>query len=137
MYNNRQIIKEAIHRSKADQEYYDAVKAFDNKDFDGFINSFFKAIHSKYVIEQPAAKRLIRMKLGVINRLQNEIDSLKSEINRKESYLKELAAEYLILGQECENEHMDEAAKANYRKALKLYPDAYEAKRRLSRLEKD
>lgn len=137
MYNNRQIMSNAIQRSKADQEYYNAVKAFDNKDFNGFIDFFFKAIHSKYVIEQPSAKRLIRRKLEIINRMQGEIDSLKQELIRKDSYLKELAAEYLILGQECENEHMTEAAIANYKKAIKLYPDAYEAKRRLERLDKN
>ena len=48
--------------------------------------------------------------------------------------LKRLAAEYTLMGKECEHEHMPEAAAANYRKALELYPEAHEAKRRLKKL---
>ena len=50
--------------------------------------------------------------------------------------LKRLAAEYTILGRECEHEHMPEAAIRNYQKALELYPDAGDAKRRLKKLQK-
>ena len=65
-----------------------------------------------------------------------EIDTLKSELAQKNELLKRLAAEYTILGRECEHEHMNDAAIRNYEKALELYPDANDARRRLAKLQK-
>ncbi len=133
-YNDNNIITRAINESKADSEYHDAAEAFDRGDFDTFLENFFKAIHSRYDIEKPSAKRLIRRKLNIINSLKKEKEALEKEIKRKEELFKRLAAEYTLLGKECEQERMTDAAIANYRKALELYPDAPEAKRRLDRL---
>lgn len=133
-YNDGTIIKGALNESKADKEYHDAMRAFDNGDYDKFLNSFFKAIHSRYDIEKPEAKRLIRKKLNIINRLKNEKKELEDAIKRQQEFLKRLAVEYILLGKECEKEDMKDAAIANYRKALELYPDIPEAKRRLGRL---
>ena len=136
-YNDGQLIKQAIYESKADKEYHDAMDAFDRQDFDAFLQNFFLAIHSRYDIEKPAAKRLIRRKLGIITKLQQQCQQLEDRIRKKEETLKRLAAEYVLLGRECEHEHMPEAAIRNYEKALELYPDAMEAKRRIKKLKKD
>lgn len=136
-YNDSTIIKRALTESKADKEYHDAVKAFDNENFDDFLTNFFKAIHSRYDIERPIAKRFIRRKLGIIKRLRNENINLLAEIKKKDDYLKRLAVEYVVLGKECEHENMNEAAVANYKKALELYSDIPEAKRRIKKLEQD
>ena len=136
-YNDGQLIKQAIYESKADKEYHDAMEAFDRQDFDAFLQNFFLAIHSRYDIEKPAAKRLIRRKLGIITKLQQKCQQLEDRIRKKEETLKRLAAEYVLLGRECEHEHMPEAAIRNYEKALELYPDAMEAKRRIKKLKKD
>ncbi len=136
-YNDGQLIKQAIYESKADKEYHDAMEAFDHQDFDAFLQNFFLAIHSRYDIEKPAAKRLIRRKLGIITKLQQQCQQLEDRIRKKEETLKRLAAEYVLLGRECEHEHMPEAAIRNYEKALELYPDAMEAKRRIKKLKKD
>ncbi len=133
-YNNRGYIDRALSESKADREYHDAVTAFDNRDFDSFLDNFFKAIHSRYDIEKPAAKRLIRKKLGIIHTLAEENKKLKEEQIRKNEFLKKLAAEYTLLGKECEREHMTEAAIKNYEKAIELYPEAFDAIRRLKKL---
>lgn len=135
-YNNHGIIDRALTESKADKEYHDAVKAFEQCDFDAFIDNFFKAIHSRYDIEKPASKRLIRRKLGVINRLHEENRMLVEEMKKKEDFLKQLAVEYIVLGKECEHEHMYEAAIRNYEKALKLYPEVTEAKKRIKAINK-
>ena len=58
------------------------------------------------------------------------------ELKSREELLKRLAAEYTLLGKECEQEHMKDAAIRNYQKALELYPEAPEAKRRLKKLQK-
>lgn len=135
-YNNQHIMQRAINESKADKEYRMAVEAFDKCDFDDFLNKFFLAIHSRYDIEKPIAKRYIRRKLGIINSQKSEIKYLKEEIQKRDNYLKRLAAEYTIMGKECEQENMTEAAIANYSKALELYPDALDAKRKLDKLKK-
>ena len=135
-YNNQTLIAQAMQEGKADREYHDAVKAFDQGDFERFLENFYKAIHSRYDIEKPHIRRFIRRKLEVINRQKAEITELKEEIKQKNELLKRLAAEYTILGRECEHEHMTDAAIRNYEKALELYPDAGDARRRLKKIKK-
>ena len=146
-YNNQQIINQALQEGKADREYHDAVTAFHRGDFKSFLDSFFKAIHLRYDIEKPHIRRYIRHKLEIINRQKREIErlkadheaemaQLKNELDAKREMLKRLAAEYTIMGRECEHEHMTEAAIRNYQKALELYPDAGDAQRRLKKLQK-
>ena len=138
-YNDQSSINTALTQSKADRQYHDAVKAFDHGDMQGALDNFFLAIHSRYDIEQPLAKRFIRKKLNRVNELQAENDRLREVIKqkeekKKEKFLKRLATEYVIMGKECEREGMKEAAITNYRKALTLYPTHPEAKRRLKHL---
>ena len=146
-YNDASLIAQAMQEGKADREYHDAVMAFDRGDFDAFLNHFFLAIHARYDIEKPHARRLIRRKLEIINRQRraiyelqekhaSEIQSLQSQLDAKNELLKRLAAEYTIMGRECEHEHMTDAAIRNYEKALELYPDAGDACRRLKKLQK-
>ena len=135
-YNDQTLIAQAMQEGKADREYHDAVKAFDQGDFERFLENFYKAIHSRYDIEKPHIRRFIRRKLEVINRQKAEITELKEEIKQKNELLKRLAAEYTILGRECEHEHMTDAAIRNYEKALELYPDAGDARRRLKKIKK-
>ena len=133
-YNNQQLISQAMQEGKADREYHDAIIAFDQGRFDLFLDNFFNAIHSRYDIEKPAVKRYIRRKLEVINSQKVAIALLQQELQTKNEQLKRLAAEYTILGRECEQEHMTDAAIRNYEKALELYPDAGDARRRLNKL---
>ena len=133
-YNNGQLMRQALNESKADQEYHEAINAFDRRDFDAFLKYFFMAIHSRYDLERPEVQRYIRRKLGIINLLHNEKQQLEEELRRHEELLKRLAVEYTLLGKECEAEHMTDAAIRNYEKALELYPAAPEPKRRLKKL---
>ena len=146
-YNDQTLIARALEEGKADREYRDAVRAFDGGDFDAFLNHFFLAIHSRYDIEKPHARRLIRRKLEIINRQRraiselqekhaSELQALQSKLDAQNELLKRLAAEYTIMGRECEHEHMTDAAIRNYEKALELYPDAGDARRRLKKLQK-
>ena len=109
-YNDQTLIAQAMQEGKADREYHDAVTAFDQGDFEKFLENFYKAIHSRYDIEKPHIRRFIRRKLEVINRQKQEIETLQKELASKQELLKRLAAEYTILGRECEHEHMTEAA---------------------------
>ena len=140
-YNNQNTIHTALTQSKADRQYHDTVKAYDRGDMQAALDNFFLAIHSRYDIEHPLAKRFIRKKLNKVNELQTENERLREVIKQKdeekkkqEKFLKRLATEYVIMGKECEKEGMKEAAVTNYRKALTLYPSHPEAKRRLKHL---
>ena len=135
-YNDQLLISQAMQEGKADREYHDAVQAFDQGQFQLFLDNFFKAIHSRYDIEKPVIRRFIRRKLEIINRQKREIEALRQEKREREKTLKRLAAEYVMLGKECEHEQMREAAIRNYEKALELYPEANDAKRRLKKLRK-
>ena len=57
------------------------------------------------------------------------------EAQRSEQ-LKRLATEYTLLGKESEKEGMPQAAIRNYEKALELWPELPEAKRKLKKLKK-
>ncbi|HRN17255.1 MAG TPA: hypothetical protein PLF38_09465, partial [Xylanibacter oryzae] len=60
---------------------------------------------------------------------------LIEEKKRQDKFLMRLAAEFTLLGKECEKEHMNGAAISNYKKAIELYPNAKDAIRRLKKLE--
>ena len=134
-YNNSQVINQVLKESQADKEYHDAVKAFDAGDMDAFLDNFFKAIHHRYDLEKPEVKRFIRRKLNQLSNVRKENQMLREERKRQQSFLKKLSVEYTSLGKDCEREGMTDAAIANYKKALYLYPDAPEPKRRLKKLE--
>ena len=133
-YNNLNIINSALQESKADKQYNDAITAFDKGDMQAAIDNFFLAIHSRYDIEKPAAKRLIRKKLNVINLLKQQLEEARAMEKQRAEQLKRLAAEYTLLGKESEKEGMPQAAIRNYEKALELWPDIPEAKRKLKKL---
>lgn len=135
-YNNSNLINKALHESKADYEYREAMSAFDERDFQAFLKHFFIAIHSRYDIERPAAQRLIRRKLAVITQLEEQRQEAINKLHDRDEMLKRLAVEYVSLGRECEKEHMTDAAIRNYEKALELYPEAHEASRRIKVLKK-
>lgn len=136
-YNDNHAIAVALKQSKADKEYYDAVQAFDRGNMQEALDSFFLAIHSRYDIEKPVARRYIRRKLDIINRQRKEIEALKEAAHKKDEYLKRLAVEYVIMAKDCEHEDMREAALRNYEKALELCPDLPEAKRKVEKLKGD
>ena len=142
-YNDHNIINNALQQSKADKQYHDAAKAFDKGDMQGALDNFYLAIHSRYDIEKPLAKRFIRRKLDIVNRLKDENTQLKEiirqkeeERNKLENYLKKLATEFVILGKEFDKQNMKGASINNYKKPLELYPTHPEAQKRLKKLNK-
>ena len=135
-YNNLNIINSALQESKADKQYANAMAAFDKGDMQATIDNFFLAIHSRYDIEKPAAKRLIRKKLNSVNMLKQQLAEAHALEAQRSEQLKRLATEYTLLGKESEKEGMPQAAIRNYEKALELWPELPEAKRKLKKLKK-
>lgn len=145
-FNNPQTIDKAIQNAQADILYENAIKQFNNGNFSDFVDTFFKAIHSRYDIEKPLYRRFISRKLGIINTLKDEIINLKKDIeklkddNRKvneecrrklesqKESLKKYAHEYYLMGNECILKAKDpHAAHANFDKAIELYPEFVDA----------
>ncbi|MCM1079218.1 MAG: AAA family ATPase [Bacteroidales bacterium] len=140
-YNDQKAIDTALRQSQADIEYAEAIGCFDCGDYQGALDHFFVAIHQRYDIEKPAPRRLIRKKLSKITLLEQEICRLHNEMEmqmkkyeEKNEFLKELAVEYVIMGRECEKEHLPSAAISNYEKALRLCPEYPDAVKRLEKL---
>ena len=136
-FNNQQAIDRAMKQAQADMLYAAAVRAFDKGDFQTCLDEFFKAIHARYDIEKPSAQRLIRRKLGVVNRLRQENMALKAAALEKEKILVKYAREYITMGDECLKHDMKEAAMRNYEKAVALCPKFKEAWKKIRKLDKE
>ncbi|MDE6180394.1 MAG: tetratricopeptide repeat protein, partial [Phocaeicola sp.] len=122
-FNNRQSIERALKQAQADMQYIEAIKQFDKRDFEGFLEHFFLAIHSRYDIEKPLIKRFIRKKLEIINTLKSENERLKKQLYVQCKNLEKYAREYYLMGNECITQaHDARAAIANYNKAIELNP---------------
>ena len=127
-FNDAMSIERAMKKAQADIEYEKAIKEFDKGNFAEFLDSFFKAIHSRYDIEKPLIQRYIRKKLGIINKLKAENKALKEELRKQKENLKKYAHEYYLMGNECITKAKDtRAAHANFDKAIELYPEFVDA----------
>ena len=127
-FNNPQAIAKALKQAQADIQYTEAIKCFDNGDFEGCLEQFFLAIHSRYDIEKPIARRFIRKKLGIINKLKEENRKLKGQMRVQQKNLEKYAEEYYRMGNDCITQAHDvKAAIANYNKAIELNPQYADA----------
>jgi len=127
-FNNQQAIEKALKQAQADIQYAEAVKQFDNGNFDEFLEQFFLAIHSRYDIERPIVKRFIRKKLGIINKLKEENVAIRKKMETQRESLRKYAKEYYVMGNQCITHANDlRAALANYDKALELDPKMVDA----------
>lgn len=127
-FNNRPAIEKALKQAQADVQYVEAVKQFDQGNFEGFLEQFFLAIHSRYDIEKPVIKRFIRKKLEIINRQKKENQRLWEQLYVQRKNLEKYAREYYFMGNECITQaHDSRAAIANYDKAIELNPSYTDA----------
>ncbi len=122
-FNNQEALQHALRFAKADNEYRACCQAFDRGDMQECLDHFFVAIHTRYDIEQPHAKRLIRRKLNIFRKLRDERDEMRRQLDSQNAKLERLAKEYVSLGDECVTAaHNVKAALANYTKAIDLSP---------------
>lgn len=127
-FNDGQAINRALTQAKADIEYTECMRAFERGDMKECLDHFFVAIHSRYDIEQPAIRRLIQRKLGVIPRLRQRNRELQDQMQQQQNNMKKFAREYVQMGKECITQaHNARAALANYSKALELCPTMVDA----------
>ena len=146
LFNNRQIINEAMEQERADQLYRRAVHAFDNQEFEDCVNYFAEAMKIKDNLQNDAVKRLISRKLNIFKRQIRTIERLKQVIESQKKTLQELALEYVSMGDQAlalddsgvvgegstpYGKRLDDiairSAMANYNKALRIMPDCIPA----------
>ena len=139
LFNDRQALDRAMQAARADIEYQATVRAFDEERWDDLLQHFFTAIHARYDIESPSARRLIRRKLSSITRLKQEkndlelrIAELEQQLGQRSRTLHQFAREYYLMGNESLQDFGNNtAALRNYEKAIALWPDFEAAHKRL------
>ena len=131
-FNNPQALDRAMQGAKADIEYGETVRAFDERRWDDFLRHFFTAIHARYDIESPLAQRYIRRKLNIISALEAENESLRAQLQKRSKTLHKFAEEYYLMGNDCITDFQNNAAALrNYEKAVALWPEFEAAQQRL------
>jgi len=131
-FNNPQALDRAMQAAKADMEYGETVRAFNERRWDDFIQHFFTAIHARYDIESPLAKRLIRRKLSALGSLEEENQRLQKQLKKRNKTLHKFAEEYYLMGNDCITDFQNNAAALrNYEKAVALWPEFEAAQQRL------
>lgn len=139
-FNNQATINDAILVEKANGLYTMASIAFDNDDFARAVDCFAQAMVIHSVINDPLAKRFIKLKFNKFHKLNKKIKTLEEVIDSQNKQLLDLAAEFTAMGDQSmglgelaqEDEvpygnakpRLDEisikSALANYNKALRL-----------------
>jgi tetratricopeptide (TPR) repeat protein len=127
-FNDHQAVERAMKLAQADIQYAEAARQFEKGDMEACLEAFFVAIHARYDIERPLAKRLIRRKLSQINTLKAENKRLREAMATQQRNLKKYAEEYYQMGNDCVTQaHNNRAAIANYDKALEMCPTMVDA----------
>lgn len=139
-YNDSNLLDTVLKQSEGEKLYHDCIKAYEKGDIPTALDKFFIAIHRNYIIERPAQRRLLRMKLSkkqnIIKRQQQTIEELQQQLEKRNDTMRKLAVEYNLMAKECEKEDMYDAAIRNYEKALELCPDMPGPQRAIKKLKK-
>lgn len=127
-FNDEAAVQRALLTAKAEIEYAAAIRCFDQFDIPEALNHFFVAIHARYDIEKPLPRRFLQYKLGVVRRLKEENERIKTKMLAQQKRLEKYAHEYYEMGNMCITEaHNAKAALKNYDKAIELCPTFVEA----------
>ena len=145
-FNNQTVITDAINQEKANQLYRRAIHAFDHNEFATCVQCIAEASKIKDVIQNPVIQRYISVKLSKFDRQAKRINYLEQVVDNQRKMLRDLAQEYCVLGEQSMdygngveegrtaygNKPMaDEigikTALANFKKALRIFPECVEA----------
>ncbi len=123
-FNNPQLIDNALQWAKADDAYQQASDDFAQGNYRGAVYNFIEGVKSRNELNRPSIARLISRKLNVISSLKKEVEECKKTIETHKQRFRELAREYVLMGNDCLQETMDYTpAIANYNKAISLCED--------------
>jgi len=127
-FNDRQLIDKSLRESEAELLYARSAHAFNKGLMPDAVDNFAAAVSKRNELENPSVKRLLRMKLQLINTQREQLKALKDELYAVREVQKEYAHEYYLMGNECITKAKDaRAAIRNFDKALKLDPTYVDA----------
>lgn len=127
-FNDQALIERSLEESEAALRYGRAVDAFRKGDMREAVDAFAEAMTKRNALGDPLVRRLLSMKLQVVNRQKEQIKALREELHSLRETQKEYAREYYLMGNECVTKAHDlNAALRCFDKALRLYPDYMEA----------
>lgn len=123
-FNNPRLIDSALQWAKADDAYQQASDDFTQGNYRGAVSNFIEGVKSRNELNRPSVARLISRKLNVISSLKKEVEECHKTIGAHKQRFRELAREYVMMGNDCLQEAMDYTpAIANYNKAISLCED--------------
>lgn len=123
-FNNPRLINSAMQWAKADDAYQQAAEEFDRGNYRKAVDEFIEAINSRNELSRPSVPRLISRKLSVISSLKKEVEECHKTIEAHKQRFRELAREYVMMGNDCLQESNDYTpAIANFNKAISLCED--------------
>ncbi len=123
-FNNPQLIDNALQWAKADDAYQQASEEFDKGNYREAVKQFAEGLSSRNELKRPSVARLISRKLSVITSLKKEVEECHKTIEAHKKRFRELAREYVLMGNDCLQETMDYTpAIANFNKAISLCDD--------------
>ncbi|MCQ2229579.1 MAG: AAA family ATPase [Bacteroidales bacterium] len=127
--NNRMLIDKQFSDAEAIQNYSAASISFRQGNYADAVRFLFDALAKKPEdLNNPVARRLVSMRLGVIDRLDKEIKHLVRDKKKIMDATFEFAHEYYLLAVECKHKYGDSrSSRANLNKALRLSPDYIDA----------
>lgn len=131
-FNDRSLIDESLQDGEAEMLYLKASRSFDRRNMSEAVENFSAALQKRNELRNPNVRRLLSFKLEHLNsqlKVQKEITkSLQEELHEIRSFLKEMAYEYYLMGNECITKaHDAQAALRCFDKALKMNPDYVDA----------
>lgn len=127
-FNDAGLMNEALAAARADDCYARAAIEFDAAHFGAAFDNFAEAVRARDELSNPLLRKLVLRKLHSLNALNVTVDRQQREIDRLNSLLTEIAAEFVTMGHTCLDEGWEvTAAVANFDKALRLVPDHYDA----------
>lgn len=123
-FNDEVTINGALSHAHADDCYNRSAKAFSDGDMMVAVDLFSEAVSTRNELTRESVRRLLRRKLTVIPQMQAQLESYREIISRQAVKFRELAREYVMMGDDCLHDGMDYTpAIANYDKALSLDED--------------
>lgn len=119
--NNKTMITAALEQAKADDNFADATRHFDEGRFSEAVDCFIEGLRRRNELSRRPVQRLLAQKLYRLGKLQEEVDRLQEKIREQQAQFDRLAEEYIAMGLDCLEEIEDiTAAIANFDKALSL-----------------
>ena len=122
-FNDEKQIAQSLEIAEANKMFADALQLFKNGNFSGATEAFYAALKVHNILEIPLYRRFIAFQTAKMARYKLLYEREVKKLYSKTDELKELAKEFVAMGDECLASINDPAsAIANYSKAIKLSP---------------